>query len=78
MAGVPWFFDNECQAYKVRPGFRFPAIHSAKGTESGPDPIVLIANAKKIVAEGERFLDSLRQLITCLEGLAEPPNPDRR
>lgn len=70
MAGVPWFFDNECQAYKVRPGFKFPAIQTS-GSESGnnPDPIVLIANAKKILAEGERFLDSLRQLISSLECL---------
>ena len=75
MAGVPWFFDNDCQAYKVRPGFKFPAIHTSTGTDSGntPDPIVLIANAKKILAEGERFLGSLRQLISALEGLSEPP-----
>jgi len=75
MAGVPWFFDNECQAYKVRPGFKFPAIHAPTGTESGnaPDSIVLVANAKKILAEGERFLGSLRQLIACLEGPTEPP-----
>ena len=75
MAGVPWFFDNECQAYRVRPGFKFPAIHPSSGTDSGntPDPIVLIANAKKILADGEQFLGSLRQLISTLEGLAEPP-----
>jgi hypothetical protein len=70
MAGVPWFFDNECQAYKVRPGFKFPAITptTGMGADNNPDPIVLIANAKKMLAEGERFLNSLRQLITCLEG----------
>ncbi len=75
MAGVPWYFDNECQAYKVRPGFKFPAIHSPTGTDSDnpPDFIVLIANAKKMLAEGERFLGSLRQLISSLECLSEPP-----
>lgn len=74
MAGVPFFFDNESQAYKVRPGFKFPAIHSATGSDSvSPDPIVLIANAKKILAEGERFMTSLRQLIACLEGLTDTP-----
>jgi hypothetical protein len=73
MAGVPWFFDNECQAYRVRPGFKFPAIHSSTGSDNTPDPIVLIANAKKILAEGERFLGSLRLLISALEGLSEPP-----
>ena len=75
MAGVPWYFDNDCQAYKVRAGFKFPAIQSSSGTDSGntQDPIVLIANAKKILAEGERFLNSLRQLISALEGLTDPP-----
>jgi hypothetical protein len=69
MAGVPWFFDSETQAYKVRPGFKFPAIHTSTGSEpkDSPDLIVLLANAKKIIEEGERFLDSLRQLITCIE-----------
>ena len=77
MAGVPWYFDNEIQAYKVRPGFKFPAINTSPGTGSGSsaDSIVLIANAKKIVSEGERFLASLRQLITSLEGLAGPSAP---
>jgi hypothetical protein len=76
MAGVPWFFDTESQAYKVRPGFKFPAIQLATGTDStnNPDPIILIANAKKILTEGERFLDSLRQLIACLEGLTDVPS----
>jgi hypothetical protein len=75
MAGVPWYFDNDSQAYKVRPGFKFPAIQTTAGTDAGtaPDPIVLIANAKKMLAEGERFLESLRQLISCLEGLSAPP-----
>jgi hypothetical protein len=70
MAGVPWFFENESQAYRVRPGFKFPAINSPTGTEAvkNPDPIVLIVSAKKMLVEGERFLDSLRQLIANLEG----------
>lgn len=71
MAGVPWYFDNECQAYMVRPGFKFPAIQSPTGTDvASPDPIVLVANAKKILADGEKFLQSIRQLISCLEGVA--------
>jgi hypothetical protein len=75
MAGVPWYFDNETQAYKVRPGFKFPAFNPDGGTGVGssPDPIVLIANAKKILVEGERFLNSLRQLVTALEGPSKPP-----
>ena len=79
MAGVPWFFDNDCQAYKVRSNFKFPAIHHGAGKESisSPDPIVLVANAKKILAEGEKFLASLRNLISCLECLndSSPADP---
>lgn len=75
MAGVPWYFDNDSQAYKVRPGFKFPAIQTTAGMEDSntPDPIVLIANAKKMLAEGERFLESLRQLISCLESASSQP-----
>jgi hypothetical protein len=74
MAGVPWHFDNELQAYRVQEGFKFPAIPPPVGTEAGnaPDAIVLISNAKKILSDGEQFLESLRQLISCLEGLKEP------
>jgi HTH domain len=77
MAGVPWYYDDERKAYQVRPGFKFPAIHSdaGPGHGGGPDPIILIANAKKILAEGERFLGSLRQLIAYLEGPRQP-TPD--
>lgn len=76
MAGVPWYYDDERKAYQVRLGFKFPAINSAAGTDAGGnvDAIVLIANAKKTLAEGERFLDSLRQLIACLEGPKATPS----
>lgn len=26
VAGVPWYFDENCQSYRVRPGFRFSAL----------------------------------------------------
>ena len=72
MAGVPWFFDNECQAYKVRAGFKFAAIKGTAGIDAAhPDPIVLLANAKKLLAEGERFLAAIRQLVSLLEDSTE-------
>jgi hypothetical protein len=75
MAGVPFYFDEQSKAYRVQPGFKFPAINSATGSDSGGnlDPLVLIANAKKMLAEGERFLESLRQLIACLERPTKSP-----
>jgi predicted DNA-binding transcriptional regulator YafY len=76
MAGVPWFFDKECQAYKVKSGFRFPGIDLPTGTDrlASPDPAALLANGRRMLAEGERFLQSLRQLIAFLEGQSETPS----
>lgn len=69
MAGVPWYYDTESQAYRVRPGFTFPAINIPVSANAvlGIDPIALVSNAKRMLSEGERFLGSLRQLIEALE-----------
>jgi hypothetical protein len=74
MAGVPWYFDPDTQAYKVRAGFKFPALPGPPRGEGGStqDPIALLAAAKKAVADGERFLGSLRQLVSYLERTAGP------
>lgn len=34
VAGVPWYFDDSCQSYRVRPGFRFSAL--PLGEQQGP------------------------------------------
>lgn len=69
MGGVPWFFDQECQAYKVRPGFRFsPLDADAKHLGSQANPAVVLEATHQLLEQGERFLESLRQFSRCLEG----------
>lgn len=70
MAGVPWYFDKDTQAYHVRPGFRFPALESLSGVEGSAghlDPVAVLAAAKQVLANGERFVESLRQFCSTLE-----------
>lgn len=70
MAGVPWFFDDECHAYRVRPGFRFPGLESTLGPETGrssDDQAAFVAAAKKLLADAEGFTDSLREFCSLLE-----------
>lgn len=68
MAGVPWFFDKSCRAYRVRPGFKFPVIETIASTDatladsSGElEPLV-----EKLISDGEAFAATLRQLLDTL------------
>lgn len=70
MAGVPWFFDKSCRAYRVRPGFRFPVIEPTAKTDAQPavssselEPLVekLISDGETFSATLQQFLDTLRQ-----------------
>ncbi len=70
MAGVPWFFDKSCRAYRVRPGFKFPVLEPTSqidapvGITSGElEPIVekLICDSEAFVGTLQKFLDSLKQ-----------------
>ncbi len=68
MAGVPWFFDKSCRAYRVRPGFKFPVIEPSTSTDpplrdsTGElEPLV-----EKLISDGEAFAATLRQLLDTL------------
>lgn len=37
MAGVPWYYDETCQAYRVRRGFKFPGLDQAKLNPNLPE-----------------------------------------
>lgn len=59
MAGVPWYFDDQARAYRIRPGYRFPIAQvdvSSPLPKSALDPPVL------------QFLD---ELIATIAGLKE-------
>lgn len=64
MAGVPWYYDNTAQAYRVRPGFRFPALDKSS-SRAAEAPAVATAEvraaAEQLVKDGERLLESLRR-----------------
>lgn len=71
LAGVPWYFDDSCRAYRVRPGFKFPAMDLAPATGVALLPkfdevATLIDN---VIQDGEAFATSLRQLLDTLHGL---------
>lgn len=68
MAGVPWFFDKSCRAYRVRQGFKISIIEpttktepSLAGSSSELEPLV-----EKLIADGETFVATLQQLLDTL------------
>lgn len=69
MAGVPWYYDEQAQAIRVRPGFRFPGLEAA-GTrqkkEHKADEQELLSAAKQLLSDGERLLNSVRRLCSLL------------
>lgn len=73
-AGIPWFFDEKLKAYKVRPGFKFPALDPG-GPRSEPlnarQVSQLRTRAKRVVADGEQFLQSLRQFCEAAESIGD-------
>ncbi|MFN0197652.1 MAG: helix-turn-helix transcriptional regulator [Planctomycetaceae bacterium] len=65
MAGVPWYFDKTCGAYRVRPGFKFPIIESSNQSQSvvEPPPCELTLLTAKLIAEGEAFVGTLQAFL---------------
>jgi predicted DNA-binding transcriptional regulator YafY len=67
MAGVPWFFDESCRAYRVRPGFKFPMMEqSSPSTPAAPVPADRKRIVSKLIAEGEAFAATLDNFLKVL------------
>jgi predicted DNA-binding transcriptional regulator YafY len=68
MAGVPWQYDEQCRAYRVMPGFRFPAIGEtvSPGIKLPASP-QLLQSAKNALRASETLSSALRQLCEMLE-----------
>ncbi len=66
MAGVPWQYCNERKCHEVRPGFKFPGLEIAPDAGMGDKKSLELA-AKKLLKDGERFLDSVREFAATLE-----------
>lgn len=68
MSGVPWYFEDELRAYRVRAGFKFPGLESTKSNfEVTPQQLSTLTGARQLLADGERFMESLRQFCLTLQ-----------
>lgn len=65
LAGVPWHFDESCRSYRVRPGFRFPALESKPGIAAGMK--YLEPAIAQVLSDGAAFLKSLQDLLTAIQ-----------
>ena len=71
MAGVPWYFDEACRSYRVRPGYKFPFVEQAV---KSPMPIPetlreLEPLVEKLLSDGKAFACSLQLLLDSLQNL---------
>ncbi len=78
MAGVPWYYDESRQAYRVRHGFKFPGFEISKQVavppkpQQQPKPQPAIT---QVLKDGETLMVSLKQFLKSLQRLA-PDKPD--
>ena len=69
LAGIPWFYDPEAKAYRVRAGYRFPAVTQTVGAASSVEPVAQPESEllDRIIRDGEAFQESLGQLLASLK-----------
>ena len=67
MAGVPWHFCNERKCYSVRPGFKFPGLEIESQDAKNAPSKSLGPVAKKLLSDGEQFVESLREFVKILD-----------
>lgn len=70
VAGVPWYFDPETKAYRVRPGYRFSplgkdvaAADAATQDNATPGLSPLL---EEVLRDGERFQATLAAFLDAL------------
>lgn len=68
MANVPWYFCKDHQCYRVRPGFRFPGLDTVDRLNSEqPSPKVDLKAIEEVIQQGEKLLESMRQIYEQLK-----------
>ena len=74
MAGVPWYFDESCRAYRVRPGFKFPIIEQGTSNPSSRSSVTpdLQPIVERLIVDGEAFIESLQTLLVALKQSGMP------
>ncbi len=74
MAGVPWFFDEACRSYRVRPGFKFTGLDGRpEASKCDINSESMNLAAKQLLADGEKFVESLRAFCAQLSGTGIEP-----
>ena len=74
IAGVPWFFDEACRSYRVRPGFKFTGLDGRpEASKCDIKSESLNLAAKQLLADGEKFVESLRAFCAQLSGTGIEP-----
>jgi biotin operon repressor len=82
-AGIPWYFDDFSQSYRIREGYRVRLPKTSSGSEppsetSSPTPpddprsIVTVAKeaAQRLLAEAEGVVQSLDRLSRAIEEIS--------
>jgi hypothetical protein len=69
LAGVPWYFDEACRAYRVRTGFKFPITTIMPEDNDEPNNLngEMIRTIDRLIADGELFTQSLRKFRTMFK-----------
>ncbi len=86
-AGVPWFFDEYSQSYRIREGYRGHLLNITPTDESAsssapqaaqgaddPRSIAMLAReaAQRLLAEAEGVIKALDRLSEAIENMAGP------
>jgi predicted DNA-binding transcriptional regulator YafY len=86
-AGVPWYFDEYGQSYRIRDGYRGPFTHfPSRPKAESPDPqpstltsedaksIVSLAkdSAQRLLTEAESVIQALDRLTRAMENMSKP------
>lgn len=69
MAGVPWYFDEQSRAYRVRPGFKFPGFDQGTKSVSATKqlPVELEPMIEQLIADGTAFVETLQRVLDTLQ-----------
>lgn len=67
-AGVPFKFDPITRAYRLPPGYKFAGADLEASKDPSPtNPKAVSAAAKRLLDEGERFLNALKDFCETLD-----------
>ena len=70
-AGVPWYFDEQARAYRVRDGYRFPILEHAcddcPGTHENANECVDTKDAAQLLKRGRSLASDLDAYLNRLQ-----------